>query len=88
VELRAVRKIRLRYSESDFHAGLITLRVQDLSHFAACDQNPRRRAGSSPMAGIESQICILKGYYVSFFSFCFLSCIENPGTPRALDAYA
>jgi hypothetical protein len=50
---------------------------QCLSHFASCDQNIDLRAGSNPAMGIESQICIQKGYYVYFL----FSCTENPRTP-------
>jgi hypothetical protein len=35
LELRAVRKIRLRYSESDFHASVYHMSSECLSHFAS-----------------------------------------------------
>jgi hypothetical protein len=55
----------------------ITLRSECLSHCAACDQNIDLRTGSIP-GGVESQICIQKGYYVFYF-LDVLRTLEHPG---------
>ena len=65
LELRAVRKIRLRYSESEFHAGVYHMSMR--AFITLRSLRPKFET-SGGFESRRSHICIQKGYYTTEYT--------------------